>query len=834
MATTQGGVSTPSHRANAYKPTGIPRPSKRVFLTDALSDTMHCSCMTTTLTPRPVVQSALPDTNSGERSTDLIVAFANARRSDVPTLGGKGANLGEMTAAGLPVPPGFILAIEAYRQFYESNELGPGIAGLLKDIDPDDPVALERSATALRQLILAGTVPDSLRGAIESAYDGLTKDKTSCRRVAVRSSATAEDTAQFSFAGMFESFLNVSGKAAVIESVKACWASTFSARVLFYRIKQGFPLEMPVAVVVQRMVNSEKSGVIFTSDPATRDASRLVIEAAWGLGEAVVQGAVTPDRHVLDKQSLSAIVTEIAQKEFLLRWDDAKGSTIRVDLTGDPRAKAPVLTASEVQILGTLARRAEEHYGVPQDLEFAIEGADVYLTQSRPITTLTARSVVATTNAASKPLVHGLGASPGRATGTVRLLDSPTDGASMKMGEILVTRMTSPDWVPIMRRAAAIVTDAGGMTSHAAIVARELGLPCIVGAHDATRVLVTGTLVTVDGAAGTVVAGRIGQAEPAVAGVTSVNQGVSAAPITGTRLYVNLAEPDRVAEVALRDVDGVGLLRAEFMMLEALEHMHPRAFLAQRSADEFVRRMAESLRAFAQAFNPRPVVYRAMDFRSNEFRNLTGGAAYEPTEANPMIGYRGCFRYTREPDLFALELRALAEVRRDYENLHLMIPFVRTAHELKTCLALVDASPLGSDARLQRWIMAEVPSVVYRLPEYAALGITGVSIGSNDLTQLMLGVDRDSELFGADYDERDAAVLDAIHSIIAECRRLGLTCSICGQAPSVHPEYAECLVDWGIDSISVNVDAIDRTRRNIASAEQRLLLARTRVMPVRR
>ncbi len=794
---------------------------------------MHRSCMTTTLTPRPVVQSALPGASPGQRSTDLIVAFANARRSDIPTLGGKGANLGEMTAAGLPVPPGFILAIEAYEQFYDSNELGPRIAALIKDINPDDPAALEHRASALRQLILGGTVPDSLRDAIESAYDALTQDKTSGRRVAVRSSATAEDTAQFSFAGMFESFLNVSGKPAVIENVKACWASTFSARVLFYRIKQGLPLEMPVAVIVQRMINSDKSGVIFTSDPATRDPTRLVIEAAWGLGEAVVQGAVTPDRHVLDKQSLSAILTEIAKKEFLLTWDDAKGSTVRVDLAGDPRATAPVLTASEVQTLGTLARRAEKHYGVPQDLEFAIEGADVYLTQSRPITTLATGPAIATPGPSAKPLVHGLGASPGRATGTVRVLDSPRDEASMKTGEILVTRMTSPDWVPIMRRAAAIVTDAGGMTSHAAIVARELGLPCIVGAHDATRVLVTGALVTVDGGTGTVVMGTIGQPEPASA--KAVNHGANAAdvaPITATHLYVNLAEPDRVAEVASRDVDGVGLLRAEFMMLEALEHMHPRAFLAQRSADEFVRRMVESLRAFTRAFNPRPVVYRAMDFRSNEFRNLTGGTAYEPTEANPMIGYRGCFRYTREPDLFALELRALAEVRRDYGNLHLMIPFVRTARELKTCLALVDASPLGSDARLQRWIMAEVPSVVYRLPEYAALGITGVSIGSNDLTQLMLGVDRDSELFGPDYDERDAAVLDAIQSIITECRRLGLTCSICGQAPSVHPEYAERLVEWGIDSISVNVDAIDRTRRNIASAEQRLLLARARVMPV--
>jgi pyruvate,water dikinase len=784
--------------------------------------------MTAALTPQPTP----PAVPSGPPFAGMIVPFANVRRTDVSTVGGKGANLGEMIAAGLPVPPGFVLTIEAYRQFCDSNELGPRVAAELKRIDSDDPAVLDRSAAALRQIILGGSVPDSLRLAIEQAYDALAKDQAPRGRVAVRSSATAEDTAQFSFAGMFESFLNVSGKAALVEAVKACWASTFGARVLFYRVKQGLPAEMPVAVIVQRMVDSEKSGVIFTSDPASRDPSRMVIESAWGLGEAVVQGAVTPDRHVLDKQSLSVVATTIAEKEFLLAWDPGKEATTRVDLGGDPRAKAPVLTASEVETLGTLARRAEEHYGVPQDLEFAIEGEEIYLTQSRPITTLNA----ATTSAANgkstmKPLVHGLGASPGRATGTVRVLNSTVEESSMHIGEILVTRMTSPDWVPIMRRAGAIVTDAGGMTSHAAIVARELGLPCIVGAHDATRVLVTGTLVTVDGSAGTVVAGQVGAEQPTVAPATRIVQsghGANGAPITATRLYVNLAEPDRAAEVAARDVDGVGLLRAEFMMLEALEHMHPRAFLAQRSGDEFVRRMADGLRVFAQAFTPRPVVYRAMDFRSNEFRNLTGGAAYEPTEANPMIGYRGCFRYTREPDLFALELRAIAEVRRDHENLHLMIPFVRTAHELEACLRLVDASPLGADSRLERWIMAEVPSVVYWLPKYASLGISGVSIGSNDLTQLVLGVDRDSELFGASYDERDPAVLDAIRSIIAECRRLGLNCSICGQAPSVHPEYAERLVEWGIDSISVSADAIDRTRRNIAVAEKKLLVRRAR------
>jgi pyruvate,water dikinase len=734
-----------------------------------------------------------------------------------------------MTAAGLPVPPGFVLSIDAYQRFYESNALGERVAAELKKLNADDPAALDRGAKSLRQLILDGRVPDDLRREIEDAYEHLAPDEAPDPRVAVRSSATAEDTAQFSFAGMFESYLNVSGKPALIDAVKRCWASTFGARVLFYRIKQGMAGEMPVAVIVQRMVSSEKSGVMFTVDPATRDASHMVIEAVWGLGEAIVQGAVTPDRHVLDKATLGVLTSNVATKEFLLTWDEGKRATARVDLANDPRANAPVLTAAELTELGKLARRAEEHYGVPQDLEFAIAGDAIYLTQTRPITTLHEKSRVPSANKTGRVLVHGLGASPGRASGAVRVLASPEEDAAMQNGEILVTRMTSPDWVPIMRRAAAIVTDAGGMTSHAAIVARELGLPCIVGAHDATRALANSVVVTVDGSAGTVTEGaEEATAETHATSAPTIGLSADRRIVTATKLYVNLGEPARAAEVAARDVDGVGLLRAEFMMLEALEHTHPRAFLESRSADEFVNRMADGLRTFAQAFAPRPVVYRAMDFRSNEFRNLKGGAEHEPTEANPMIGYRGCFRYTKEPDLFALELKALAAVRRDFDNLHLMIPFVRTLGELTTCLALVDQSPVGKDDRMERWIMAEVPSVVFRLPDYAKAGITGVSIGSNDLTQLMLGVDRDSELFGAGYDERDEAVLEAIRTIVTESRKLGLTCSICGQAPSVHPEYAERLVEWGIDSISVNVDAIERTRRNIAMAEQRILLEKAR------
>ena len=778
----------------------------------------------------PGVEPVLRDVTA--MSEGLIKPFSQIRRSDVPTVGGKGANLGEMTAAGFPVPDGFVLGIDAYAQFYEANGFAERVASALGRINVDDPASLEREASAIRELLAAGAMPSGLQASVEQAYDSLLGNQPSCTRVAVRSSATAEDTAQFSFAGMFESFLNVCDKPALIDAIKRCWASTFGARVLFYRIKQGLPAEMPVAVVVQRMVNSQKSGVIFTTDPSTRDPSRMIIEAVWGLGEAIVQGAVTPDRHVLDKGSLRILSTDVAEKESLLTWDGGSHQMINVDLKGDVRASAPVLTTNEIASLGRLARRVEEHYGVPQDLEFAIDGRELSLIQTRPITTLATRPSVSTASPDdNKPLVRGLGASPGRASGAVRVLESPADGAMMRAGEILVTHMTSPDWVPIMRRAAAIVTDAGGMTSHAAIVARELGLPCVVGTHNATTVLKTGMMVTVEGGAGTVVSGG----ESAGSGGSTLAKSevpvvttAHAVATTATRLYVNLAEPERAAEVASRDVDGVGLLRAEFMMLEALEHTHPREFLKTRSASEFTQRMAAGLRTFAEAFSPRPVVYRAMDFRSNEFRALAGGAENEPTESNPMIGYRGCFRYIREPDLFALELTALAEARKDFENLHLMIPFVRTLHELETCMRLVDESPLGNDTRLERWIMAEVPSVVYWLPKYASLGITGVSIGSNDLTQLVLGVDRDSDLFGSGYDERDPAVLDAIRAIILECRRLGLTCSICGQAPSVHPEYAERLVGWGIDSISVNVDAIDRTRHNIAVAEQRLVLEKAR------
>lgn len=766
-----------------------------------------------------------------------VRSFAELSHDDVEFAGGKGANLGELTAAGLPVPPGFVVGAPAYAAFCDADGLRERLAAELDGVDVDDTTALDAAATRARAIVAQAPIPGELRDEVVTAYRALVGDAADAP-VAVRSSATAEDTASASFAGMNETFLNVRGDDEVVAAVQRCWASLFGARTVFYRAKRGFSQAgMDIAVVVQRQVASARAGVMFTIDPASGRTDRIVIEGAFGLGESVVSGAVSPDRYVVDKPTLAIVERDIKRKEQVI--EGLPGGGTRVRELSEQEGLRPVLDDADVRTLAEFAVRIEAHYGAAQDTEWAFDAdGAAYLLQSRPVTTTGGAG--AEPAPPPEPLVRGLGAAPGRASGPVRLVADLTDADRLADGDVLVARMTAPDWVPLMRRAGAIVTDSGGMTCHAAIVSRELGIPCLVGTGDATRHLREGEVVTVDATQGVVLEGRVeAPAAPGPAGgpVASPGRGTAAPLVTATKLLVNLSEPSQVARAAALPVDGVGLLRAEMMILEALDGVHPKLLLEQGRGAEVSGKMAAALETFATGFAPRPITYRTIDFRTNEFRGLEGGERFEPEEANPMIGFRGALRYTRDPEILGLELDAIRTVwDRGHTNLHVMLPFVRTARELDRCIDLIDLSGLLDRPGFELWVMAEVPSVLFNLKAYARLGVAGISIGSNDLTQLLLGADRDSELLAETFDERDPAVAEYLRRLIPEARELGLQTSICGQAPSVHPEYAELLVRAGIDAISVNLDAVERARRLVAAAEQRVLLeaARRPTHPTRR
>ncbi|MBI5947108.1 MAG: phosphoenolpyruvate synthase [Chloroflexi bacterium] len=751
--------------------------------------------------------------------TRSVVWFSEVGRDDLGLVGGKGANLGELTRANIPVPPGFVVTADTYFHFIRQNALEPIIKKELFNLDVHDSRALNDRAARIRERIIQAPMPAHIAAEIKEAYA-----KLGDGAVAVRSSATAEDLPEASFAGQQSTFLNVVGADNVVLAVQACWASLFEGRAIFYRVEAGYDhLKVGLAVPVQRMVQSEKSGVMFTVEPVHSDASKITIEAVYGLGEGIVSGEISPDLYMVDKESLQILEkTHVPQERMIAQSETSDGSheganewmPVPADMVD--RMK---LSDDEIRELARIGRSVEEHYGHHQDIEWAYEGGKFYLTQARPVTTMRVQHDDEGEHETATILLSGQPASPGVGHGPVRIVYDPHDIDIVKQGDVLVAEMTTPDFVPAMKRASAIVTERGGRTCHAAIVSRELGIPCVVGVGQATKSLPVNNEVTVDGSKGHVYEGR---AEARLAWAERQKQRYANAVQlkTTTKLYVNLAEPELAEKVAKRHVDGVGLLRAEFIVAQI--GTHPRTFIDEGRGAEFTQKLAEGIGEFCKAFSPRPVVYRLTDFKTNEYANLRGGAKYEISEENPMIGYRGASRYIHEPDIFRLEVDAIKAVRKEYRNLYVMVPFVRTPAELKGVKQLLAEQGVVRGEDFKLWMMVEVPSNVIILDKFIDVGIDGVSIGSNDLTQLVLGCDRDSDKLAETFDERDEAVMAAIQTAVSVGRRRGITVGICGQAPSVYPEITEKLVEWGISSVSVSPDMIDHTREIIANAEAKL------------
>lgn len=754
-----------------------------------------------------------------KQGAKYIVWFDEVGKNDIGLVGGKGANLGEMTSAQIPVPPGFIVTSEAYFEFLKTSKLAQEIQKLLQDLDVNDSKKLQRTSDTIKSKFAALSMPEHLVKQIKAAYqklgDGL---------VAVRSSATAEDLPEASFAGQQRTFLNVEGEDAVVAAVLGCWASLFESRAIFYRQQHGFDhFKVGIAVLVQKMVQSEVSGVMFTTEPVTNDHTKILIEAIYGLGEAIVSGDVTPDQYLVDKARWEIVEKKISRQEWqLTRNAGARAkeleSTVKVPVPIS-RQDRQKLTDKDIIALARMGKMIEDHYQFPQDIEWAKESGQLFILQARPITTLKPPEVgiAARPKIEAKPILAGLAASPGIAVGPARIVPDASHIDKVKDGDILVAEMTTPDFVPAMKRAAAIVTDRGGRTAHAAIVSRELGIPCVVGTGTATNVLSDGQLITVDGYEGKVYSGKI--VEPVTAPTVVTGEHIK----TRTKVYVNLAEPELADLVAKRNVDGVGLLRAEFMIAQI--GAHPRYMLHEGKGEQFTEMLARGITAFTKAFHPRPVVYRTTDFKTNEYRNLRGGERYEEFEENPMLGYRGCSRYTHEIEVFRLEVEAIKRVCQNYDNLYVMIPFVRFVDELAKIRRFFIAEGLYQFPNFKLWMMAEVPSNVFLIDKFLEVGIDGISIGSNDLTQLILGIDRDNPKLAPVFDERNEAVLMAMEKLITTCASKGVTSSICGQAPSVYPDLTEKLVGWGITSVSVSPDMIEETRRVIAAAEAKLNLS---------
>ncbi|MEX1052577.1 MAG: phosphoenolpyruvate synthase [Patescibacteria group bacterium] len=781
-----------------------------------------------------------------------VLWFSEIDKDDILKVGGKGANLGEMTKAKFPIPYGFVVTSQAFGEFIKANNLNKKIKLLLKDLNHENHQQLKEVATSVRDLIESSDIPKPIINKIASSYSELLvmEAKYFKKRVgffkssviklksiykdpfvAVRSSATSEDSPTASFAGQQDSYLNVIGETELINRVRQCWASLYTERSIYYRKQKKISEEgLGIAVVVQRMVQAEKSGIAFTVDPLSSDKNSMVIEAIVGLGEFIVQGKVAPDYYKVSKGSIEILEKKINFQKLKLERFKKKNKERKLNAKKGNKQK---LTDEEIVKVALVIKDIEKHYFFPQDIEWAIEKNNLYIIQTRPITTL--RKPILKKDKESKNytelqdieitdkpvLASGDPASPGIAAGKVVIIKTPNEISKIKLGDIMVAPQTNPDFVQAMKKASAIITEKGGRTSHAAIVSRELGIPAIVGVKNATKILKEGMAVKVNGLEGKIYKIAEREIKAIEKSKTEKHKKTSTKKLlTLTRIYVNLSDPDQAIEISKKHVDGIGLLRAEFIIADI--GVHPKLYIKQGKEQEFVDKLSSKLLKFAKAFSPRPVIYRATDFKTNEYRNLKGGAEFEQKEENPMLGFRGAIRYIHNPEVFRMELKALKKIwDKHHRNIHLMIPFLRRPWELIKIKEIIESEGLFDLPGFKLYIMVEVPSVALELEDFLKIGVDGVSIGTNDLTMMTLGLDRDNENVADLYDERVSSVMTLLEHIVKTAVKYEVESGICGQAASDYPDLVENLIDAGITSLSINVDAIDRTRELVYNIEKR-------------
>ncbi len=790
-------------------------------------------------------------------------------KEDVKEAGGKGANLAELTNAGFPVPECFFITVNAYERFIDENNLREKVIETINGTDFSNFDSLKDTSEKIKAMIIGAKMLPSVRDEIKKAYEGLGND-VGIRSidflnidekpfVAVRSSAVTEDVKGASSAGQQETFLNIRGLDSVALAVQKCWASLFTERAIYYRHKHSLPQEAGISVIIQRMVNSEKSGVMFTINPVTSE-NNITVESVWGLGETIVQGEVTPDTYIVDKSSGAILDKKIGSK-LIERVRGQDGKTIKRNVNQE-RVNAQVLSDAEVVKIAAYGKKIEQHYGFPQDIEYAIERGKIYIVQSRAVTffadnkdgnkidnktsgmqedaNMEANQAAHNTN---QVLLRGMGVSPGVGSGIVKIVTGLDDINKIEKGDVLVTEMTNPDFVPAMEKAAAIVTNRGGVTSHAAIVSRELGVPAIVGTVNATEILKDGQMITVDATDGIVYEGAFAakieaaangginnlenNSERNLAGSPTNNPAsVPAAEVqsllTATQVKVNLAFPQHLEELA-RKADGVGLMRLEHVMTEA--GMHPFEYVRQGRSEELTQILVDKIGAIAKAFFPKPVWVRTLDVRTDEFRHMKGGEN-EKKEDNPMLGWHGIRRDLDETEIFKAQLSAFKKLHESgLTNVKVMLPFIISVDELKKAKQF--AKDFGMPDSFKFGIMCETPACALTMEDFCREGVDFVSFGSNDLTQTTLAVDRNNESLAKIFNSFHPAVLRLFREVIRTCKKYGVETSICGEEGS-NPKMAEILVGYGIDSLSANIDAIDKIRQTVAIAERKLILDKVR------